>query len=403
MKFERPIVGRMPSRRQIALMVAIAVVLLGAALVVATRSEKEIIVAASPTTSTPTTGPVVIVDELPEPATTAPPEAPAFAPAMGLKVANGQPARPAIPFVSTIAVPQELQFILVIGSDARPGQNMTRTRADSIHLLAVNPASMEGTIVGFPRDAWVEIPGRGRGKINSALAMGGPTLMAETVRHLTGLPIHYYVVTGFEGFERLVDDLGGVDMHLDRKMDDPFSGARFEAGWHHLSGPEALAVARNRKDVPNGDFSRSENQGKLILATLAKMRGEVANDDHIMGWIGILARHVSLDVPPDHVPRLAALGRRIDPPRLKNVVLPGRVGYAGRQSVVFLTEDAPRLFEDLRPDAVIGSAEGAPPPEPTPTSPPPPPPEETATTTAPPSESTTTTSSTTTTTSLLGL
>jgi LCP family protein required for cell wall assembly len=387
----------MPSRRQIVLFVTIAALLLAAVVVIATRSEKDIIVAASPTTSTPTTGPVVIIDDLPEPTTTA--EPPAFAPAVGLKVGTGQPYRPAIPFVSNIPIPSELTFVLVIGSDARPGQNFSRTRADSIHLIAVNPTTMEGTIVGFPRDAWVEIPGRGRGKINSALAMGGPVLMAETVRHLTGLPVHYYVVTGFEGFERLVDDLGGVDMHLDRKMDDNFSGARFEAGWHHFSGPEALAVSRNRKDVPNGDFSRSENQGKLILATLAKMRSEVGNDDGIFHWIGVLGRHVALDVPADHLPRLAALGRRVDPGRVKDVVLPGRVGYAGRQSVVFLTEDAPRLFDDLRPDAVIGSPEGTPPPEP---APPPPPPEETTTTTAPPPESPTT-SSTTTTTSLLGL
>lgn len=386
----------MPSRRQIAVVVAIAVVLLGAALVIAMRAEKPIVVAASPTTSTPTEGPVVIVDELPDPTTTA---APAYAPAVGLKVATGQPYRPAIPFVSNIPVPKELTFVLVIGSDARPGQDVTRTRADSLHLLAVNPMSMEGTIVGFPRDAWVEIPGRGRGKINSALAMGGPTLMAETIRHLTGLPVHYYVVTGFEGFERLVDDLGGVDLHLDRKMNDRVSGALFEAGWHHFNGFEALAVSRNRKDVPNGDFSRSENQGRLILATLSKMRSEVGNDDHIFQWLGVLGRHVALDVPLDHLPRLAALGRRLEPERVKNVVLPGRVGSAGRQSVVFLTEDAPRLFDDLRPDAVIGSPEGAPAPGPAPTTsappaPPPPPP-------GPASTTSTTTSTTTTTTSVL--
>lgn len=388
----------MPSRRQVVAVIAVALLLLGLVVVVATQSRKDIVVAASPTTSTPTTGPVVVLDQLPEPTTTAPAE-PAYAPAVGLKVATGQPHRPAIPFVSSIPVPTELTFVLVIGSDARPGQNMKRARADSIHLLAVNPSTMEGTVVGFPRDAWVEIPGRGRGKINSALAMGGPVLMAETVRHLTGLPVHYYVVTGFEGFERLVNDLGGVDVHLERKMDDRFSGARFETGWHHMSGAEALAVARNRKDVPNGDFSRSENQGRLMLATLSKMRAEVGDDNGILHWIGILGRHVALDVPPEHLPRLAALGRHLDPGRVKNVVLPGRVGYAGRQSVVFLTEDAPRLFDDLRPDAVIGSPEGTA-PQPPPTTAPP---AATTTTTSPPPTTTTTTEATTTTTTLVPL
>src|SRR3546814_6401094 len=56
--------------------------------------------------------------------------------------------------------------------------------------------TLEGTVLGFPRDAWVEIPGRGAGKINTALTFGGPQLLAETVRNLTGLPVHYYVLTG---------------------------------------------------------------------------------------------------------------------------------------------------------------------------------------------------------------
>jgi hypothetical protein len=94
---------------------------------------------------------------------------------------------------------------------------------------------------------------------------------------------------------------------------------------------------------------------------------------------------------------LAALARRMDPTRMTNVVLPGRVGYAGSASVVYLTQDAPRLFADLRDDAVIGTAAGGPPPTsapPTTTTPAPPPPadEGSTTTTRPPADATTTTS-----------
>ena len=275
-------------------------------------------------------------------------------PVRGLKGANGRPYG-TIAFRSDIPVPGHLVFILVAGSDARPREDIRRTRADSIHLLAVNPRTLEGTVLGFPRDAWVEIPGRGAGKINTALSSGGPDLLAETVRHLTGLPVHYYVLTGFSGLAGMVDELGGVDVFVDRRMNDRNSGAHFDPGWHHFNGAEALAFSRNRSDVPQGDFSRSENQGKVILAALAKMRAEVGDDEGIRRWIQVMLRHVVLDVPMDELLPLGALARRLEPEALRNVVVPGRVGTAGSQSVVYLGEDAVRIFEDLRPDAVLGA------------------------------------------------
>jgi LCP family protein required for cell wall assembly len=278
----------------------------------------------------------------------------------GLAPADGTPAAPAIPFTTSESVPDGLVFILVAGSDARPREDIFRTRADSIHLLAVNPATGEGTVLGLPRDSWVEVPGHGRDKINNALALGGPNLLAATVRRLTGLPVDYYVITGFPGLTRMVDDLGGVDIMVERRMNDRVSGARFERGWHRMNGAEALAFSRNRNDVANGDFSRSENQGLLLLAGLAKMRAEVADDAGVARWIGVLLNYVRLDIPRDRLPNLAALARRLDPGRLRNVVAPGRIGSAGAQSVVYLTRDAARLFDDLRADAVIGGAADVP-------------------------------------------
>lgn len=283
-------------------------------------------------------------------------------PVVALAPANGRPFAPAIPFTSTIAVSPALRFILVIGSDARPGERLDRSRADSIHLLAVNPTSGQGTVLGFPRDAWVELPGGSRAKLNDALARGGPQMLADAMRRLTGLPVHYYVLTGFEGLQRMVDELGGVDVFVERRMNDAFSGARFQPGWHRFKGGEALAFARNRYDVPAGDFSRSHNQGALILATLAKMRSEVGDDADLMRWIGVLRRHVQLDVPLADLPELAALSRRLDPTAITNLVVPGRVGTAGGGSVVLFGPEAQRVFVDLRDDAVIGSA------RPTPTS-----------------------------------
>jgi hypothetical protein len=73
-------------------------------------------------------------------------------------------------------------------------------------------------------------------------------------------------------------------------------------------------------------------------------------------WARVLWDHVRFSAPFDDVLRLGAIARRLNPDALANVVAPGEVGYAGNQSVVYLTDDAQRLFEDLRDDATIGSA-----------------------------------------------
>ncbi len=284
----------------------------------------------------------------------------------GLTKPDGQPWRPAIGFQTSEPFPRAVAYILVIGSDARPNEDVRRTRADSIHLLAINPTSRQGTLVGFPRDSYVDIPGRGKDKINNALALGGPDLLAETVRRVTKLPVDFYVLTGFEGLKMIVDELGGVDVNVTRRMNDKASGALFEPGWHRFNGAEALAFSRNRNDVAAGDFSRSEHQGLVMLSALAKMRAEVGDDQGVARWTAILMRRAELNLPMSRLPQLGALARRLDPNRLTNVVAAGRVGMAGRASVVFLTDGARRLFDDLRPDGVIGTPDGGPAADPAP-------------------------------------
>jgi polyisoprenyl-teichoic acid--peptidoglycan teichoic acid transferase len=273
-------------------------------------------------------------------------------------IPDGSPYGDAIPFTSSVEVPTRLVWILAIGSDARPGGDMRKSNGDSIHLIGVDPQTGVGSVLGFPRDSWVKIPGHGTGKINSALAMGGPRLMAETVRQLTGLPVDYYVLTAFEGFQKIVDELGGVNVQVDKKMNDRYSGARFDPGWQDMNGGEALAYSRDRHDVANGDFTRSLHQGNVMLSALAKVRAEVGDDAGLQRWIGVLLRHADLDSPPQQLLPLAALARRLDPAKVTNVVVPGRVGTAGAASVVYLTDDARKLFLDLRPDAAIGGASG---------------------------------------------
>jgi LCP family protein required for cell wall assembly len=350
-------------------------------------SQRGLVIGKSTTTTAALPGPTIVED--PSTTTTAQASTTTGAPRTGggtgpavapksVGLPDGSPYGPAIPFTSSVDVPTNLVWVLAIGSDARPGQDIRRTNGDSIHLIGIDPQTGTGTILGFPRDSWVAIPGHGTGKINSSLAMGGPQLMAQTVRQLTGLPVDYYVLTGFEGFQKIVDELGGVDVHVANKMNDNFSGAHFQPGWYDMNGGEALAYSRDRHDVANGDFTRSLHQGDVFLDGLAKLRAEVGDDGGLQRWIGVVLRHADLDSPPQQLLGLAALARRIDPAKLTNVVVPGRVGTAGAASVVYLTDEARKVFLDLRPDAAIGGPTGDQPRPPATT----PPPQETTTTTA---------------------
>ena len=257
----------------------------------------------------------------------------------------------ALAFRGAVNVPKDLKFFLIIGSDARPGQDMLRSRADSIHVAAVDPLVREGTVLGFPRDSYVNVPGHGKQKINAALALGGPDLLVRAVRELTGFPIEYYAVTAFDGIVKMTDDLKGVDVKVPYRMNDHYSGARFEPGWHHMDGRQVLAFTRARYGVPGGDFGRSENQGRVILHALQKLRAETKDEAGIRKWLGILYKRAQLNMSLSDAVKLGVLARQIIPSDLKNKVTPGTPQMIGGQSVVVLNEDAFQLFRDVGADA----------------------------------------------------
>ncbi|HVT77242.1 MAG TPA: LCP family protein, partial [Acidimicrobiales bacterium] len=308
--------GAGPQRLRAAVVATIAVVLVGFGIVKATPHHRALVVGkyeGSTTTSPTVTVPAPDIGRAPIPAPKG---------GSDLLGANGSAYGRALAFHSTIPIKDGLRFMLIVGSDARPGQDLRHTRTDSLHVVAVDPATHSGTIVGIPRDTYVDIPGHGQHKINEAMELGGPSLMMETIRNFTGLPVEYYVLTGFEGFSQMVDELGGVDVYVPRNMNDNYSGAHFAAGYHHFNGDQALAFCRDRHDVAYGDFTRSENQGLLMLATLAKLRAETTDDAGLRRWLSVLAEHAEFDASMSEMESLAALVRRIDPSWLQNVVMP---------------------------------------------------------------------------------
>ncbi|MGH2723703.1 MAG: LCP family protein [Actinomycetota bacterium] len=246
-------------------------------------------------------------------------------------------------------------FVLAIGSDARPRQSVPRARADSIHIIGVNLRKGKASILGIPRDSHVPIPGRGTQKINAALFLGGPELLVRTVEQLTGIRMDGYLLTGFEGFRRMVTRIGGLTVRVPYRMSDAASGAYFQPGSKRMKGRAALAFSRNRHDAPGGDFGRSVNQGAVILAALRELRRDVGkNPATLFRWVGVAAQHLQTDLSPLERLELLIAALSIDPGKVRNRVVSGGGGFAGSASVVFLGGGARAMFQDLRRDGTLG-------------------------------------------------
>ncbi len=242
-------------------------------------------------------------------------------------------------------------FVLVMGDDARPGE--TQSRGDALHLIGINPEAGQATILNIPRDTWTNIPGRGMDKINAAHYYGGPALQARAVGALVGVDIPIVLSTGFVGLVAMVDELGGVDVDVPVPMNDPKSGAMFAAGRVSMDGGSALAFSRNRS-LAGGDFTRTQNQGILILAGLSKLRASTPSAANTLQWMAVLSRHTRYDgVGLGELYRLGRLALSIDPAKVRNVTMPGTTGSAANQSVVFAGGSAPGLFADFRDDAIL--------------------------------------------------
>jgi LCP family protein required for cell wall assembly len=243
-------------------------------------------------------------------------------------------------------------FVLVIGSDERPG--LDGARGDALHLIGLNAGAGQATILNLPRDLWVEIPGHGQGRINEAYHLGGPQLQAAAVHALTGAPISYVLTTTFDGLVRMVDAFGGLEVQVPYDMADANSGAVFPGGRHRLSGQQVLGFARNRA-IPRGDLTRTTHQGQLIVHALETLRRTGTSKADVLHYLDVLFRSVRLEgASVTDLYRLGRAALAVDSNAVRNYTVPGRIGAAGPLSVVHVVQPAAtRLFEDFRDDAVL--------------------------------------------------
>ncbi|MBI5158451.1 MAG: LCP family protein, partial [Acidimicrobiia bacterium] len=213
-----------------------------------------------------------------------------------------------------------VRHVLIVGTDARPGEGQRLYRADSIHVVSSNLAAHAGSIVGFPRDTYVATS-YGHDKLTHVNATSDTDELLEITRDLSGLPIEGYFITGFLGFMRLVDDLGGVVVDVPFGMAEPLSEAYLSKGIQLLWGQNALAFSRNRH-IYGGDFTRSFHQGVVILAGLA----DVLERDitTLPELVRILLQRTWTDLSLGDVLTLGATAFEIDPLRVTNDVPPGQ-------------------------------------------------------------------------------
>ena len=164
---------------------------------------------------------------------------------------------------------------------------------------------------------------------------------------LTGVPLEGYLITGFDGFQRLIDGIGGLPVKAPVAVKDTMSGANVRAGANKLNGGQALAYGRARHAVAGGDFGRSANQGLMIMAAagFAKLVGPAK----LPGILAMAAPRIGTNLSAEQVLTFAAGAYVTDPNKVHNRVAIGGFGMTSDvQSIVLLDANARRMFADIR-------------------------------------------------------
>ncbi|TDE35512.1 LCP family protein [Actinomadura sp. 6K520] len=250
--------------------------------------------------------------------------------------------------------------VLVIGSDAR--RDGYPPRADTLMLVHVPADRKNVQVVSIPRDLLVTLPGCANpggkdaparpGLINSAFTRGGAACTLRTVESLTRVRIDQTAVLGFDGFRRMVDALGGVEMTLPAPVADPAARLRLSAGTQTLDGRQALAYVRARRGLGDGsDRGRIERQ-QMFMAALVRRMKALQSDNPLLFGRFLAAAAVSVEtVPRLNVGTLKALADTFAGTGAGDVefrTAPVRPAPADPNRLAWDAEAAERLFAPFR-------------------------------------------------------
>jgi LCP family protein required for cell wall assembly len=239
--------------------------------------------------------------------------------------------------------PQGQVNILVMGLDRRPHEGGEATRTDTMFVVTIDSATKRAGILGIPRDLWVEIPfSEGEGyfeeRVNTVFLTGedagyrggGPSLVKQVIERNLGIPIDYYVVIDFEGFVKIIDELGGVDVYVENEIYDPFYSRtelpgdfyalHFEVGPLHMDGQTALDYSRTRYGT--SDLERIQRQQQVIFAAMEKaVERRLVSPDNLLDLWGRYKGAIDTDINDLQAPGFASLAAQIEPERITSLSL----------------------------------------------------------------------------------
>lgn len=223
-------------------------------------------------------------------------------------------------------------LLLGLGGENHPGKNLT----DTIMIASIDTKSKKVAFFSLPRDLYVNIAKTDYStKINQIYQYGltkneGVDPLKETVEEITGLEIQYFLIVDFAGFEKVIDDIGGVNIMVERDIYDPrypgpnYSYEIFEIskGLHNLDGATALKYARMRHDDPEGDFGRAKRQQQIIQAVKNRVFSvqTLLNPVALNSLLNTLGNHVKTNVTLPEIESFIALSREIDIQNINTVV-----------------------------------------------------------------------------------
>jgi LCP family protein required for cell wall assembly len=271
--------------------------------------------------------------------------------------------------------------MLIVGSDTREDQgidfgDVESELADVIMLLHVSADRTNASVVSFPRDLLVPIPScpdpkggsfaaMSRQMINSSIGYGGVACTHLTVQNLTGLEIPYVAMIDFKGVIEMSNAVGGVEVLLEKPLNDPYVGLNLEAGVNVLQGVDALAFLRARKGIGDGsDLNRISNQQLFLTSLFSKVKndGVLNNPIYLYSLASAAARNMRLSESMSDLGtmfNLASALREIDPSQLSFLKIPVRgargEGEAGRLEPI--TAEANILFEKIQNDVPVTTQE----------------------------------------------
>ena len=223
--------------------------------------------------------------------------------------------------------------LLLFGVDSKAGE---AARSDTIMLMRFNPRTHTINQLSIPRDTRVQLPNGSYDKINEAMFWGGPSMAVQAVKQFLGVEVNHVMVVSFQGFPRLVNAVGGVDMNVPKTI-TTIAGKNgrtvvFKQGMHHFDGKYAMLYVRIRHAYANGDLTRAARQQQFVQA-LEKKIAQPSNITKLPEIGKKFMSGVATDLTTNQILELGYLKWRATGG--KKMVMVGTPGLLGGVSYVF--------------------------------------------------------------------